>query len=373
MNNAVFKRWHVVHTWTSLICTAFLLLLCVTGLPLIFHHEIDHALGNAVAAPAMPAATPHVALDELARQARVRRAGEVIQYLIWERDEPDSAMLVMAPRPDTHPDATQTLVSDVRTGQVLGQPPSRTLTFVLLKLHTDMFAGLPGKLFLGFMGLLFLISVISGVVVYGPLMRKLDFGAVRANRGRRIRWLDLHNLLGIATLVWVLVVGFTGVISTLADVVLQAWRNDQLADMVAAYKDSPVVTPQASLDLAARNAKAAAPGMEPSFIAFPGTNFSSAHHYAFFMRGDTPLTANLLKPVLVDALTGVVTDSRDLPWYVSAILIAKPLHFGDYAGLPLKILWALLDVMAIIVLGSGLYLWLARRKGRRERLRHLSG
>lgn len=143
--------------------------------------------------------------------------------------------------------------------------------------------------------------------------------------------------------------------------------------MVAAYKDSPVVLPQASLDLAARHAKAAAPGMEPSFIAFPGTNFSSAHHYAFFMRGDTPLTANLLKPVLVDAVTGVVTDSRDLPWYVSAILIAKPLHFGDYAGLPLKILWALLDVLAIIVLGSGLYLWLARRKGRRERLRHLAG
>ena len=376
MNNAAFKRWHVVHTWSSLVCTAFLLLLCVTGLPLIFHHEIDHALGNAVEAPAMPAATPPVALDVMAQQARARRAGEVIQYLIWERDEPDSAMLVMAPRPDTHPDATQTLVSDVRTGQVLGQPPSRTLTFVLLKLHTDMFAGLPGKLFLGFMGLLFLVSVISGVVVYGPLMRKLNFGTVRATRGRRIRWLDLHNLLGIATLVWVLVVGFTGVISTLADVVLQAWRNDQLADMVAAYKGSPVVQPQASLDLAARNARAAAPGMEPAFIAFPGTNFSSAHHYAFFMRGDTPLTANLLKPVLVDAITGAVTDSRDLPWYVSAILIAKPLHFGDYAGLPLKILWAVLDVLAIIVLGSGLYLWLVRGtgkdKGRRERARQVS-
>jgi uncharacterized iron-regulated membrane protein len=31
----------VVHTWSSLISTLFLLLLCVTGLPLIFHHEID--------------------------------------------------------------------------------------------------------------------------------------------------------------------------------------------------------------------------------------------------------------------------------------------------------------------------------------------
>ena len=35
----------MVHTWSSLISTLFLLLLCITGLPLIFHHEIDELLG----------------------------------------------------------------------------------------------------------------------------------------------------------------------------------------------------------------------------------------------------------------------------------------------------------------------------------------
>jgi uncharacterized iron-regulated membrane protein len=35
------RIWSVVHTWSSLISTLFLLLLCVTGLPLVFHHEID--------------------------------------------------------------------------------------------------------------------------------------------------------------------------------------------------------------------------------------------------------------------------------------------------------------------------------------------
>jgi uncharacterized iron-regulated membrane protein len=37
----------VVHTWSSLVSTLFLLLLCITGLPLIFHHEIDELLGAA--------------------------------------------------------------------------------------------------------------------------------------------------------------------------------------------------------------------------------------------------------------------------------------------------------------------------------------
>ena len=37
-----------VHKWTSLICTVFLLMLCITGLPLIFHHEIDDLLHDQV-------------------------------------------------------------------------------------------------------------------------------------------------------------------------------------------------------------------------------------------------------------------------------------------------------------------------------------
>ena len=47
MQAKTIRRWSAVHTWTSLICTLFLLLLAVTGLPLIFHHEIDHLLGDA--------------------------------------------------------------------------------------------------------------------------------------------------------------------------------------------------------------------------------------------------------------------------------------------------------------------------------------
>jgi uncharacterized iron-regulated membrane protein len=80
------------------------------------------------------------------------------------------------------------------------------------------------------------------------------------------------------------------------------------------------------------------------------------------MRGETPLTERLLKPALVDATTGQLTDARDMPWYVTALLVSQPLHFGDYGGMPMKVIWALLDIVTIIVLGSGLYLWVARRK-----------
>jgi uncharacterized iron-regulated membrane protein len=183
---------------------------------------------------------------------------------------------------------------------------------------------------------------------------------VRRQSSSKVKWLDLHNLLGAVTIVWVLVVGATGVINTWADLVLQLWRFDQLAEMVAPYQGKPPVEHFASLEKSLATAHAAAPGMTPSFVAFPGTLFSSNHHYMIAMHGDTPITERLIQPVLVDAETTDLTDTRQMPWYVTALLVSQPLHFGDYGGLPLKIIWALLDLIAIFILGSGLYLWLAK-------------
>ena len=69
-----------------------------------------------------------------------------------------------------------------------------------------------------------------------------------------------------------------------------------------------------------------------------------------FMRGDTPLTSRLLKPVLIDARDRRSHRQPRLPWYVTALLVSQPLHFGDYGGMPLKIIWALLDLVTIVVL-----------------------
>lgn len=76
------------------------------------------------------------------------------------------------------------------------------------------------------------------------------------------------------------------------------------------------------------------------------------------MHGDKPLTSRLLTPVL--AQTGQVADTRELHWDLTFLLLSQPLHFGDYGGMPMQILWALLDIATIVVLGSGLYLWLKR-------------
>ena len=79
----------MVHTWSSLISTLFLLLLCITGLPLIFHHEIDELLGyDPKPEIAQPGAVKR-SIDEIARTALAHDPGRVLQYILWDKDEPE--------------------------------------------------------------------------------------------------------------------------------------------------------------------------------------------------------------------------------------------------------------------------------------------
>ncbi|CZT26889.1 PepSY-associated TM helix domain-containing protein [Pseudomonas cerasi] len=367
MKSQTVRRWSIVHTWSSLMCTLFLLMLAVTGLPLIFHHEIDHLLGDAPHYREMPADTPRLDLEQLARAAEAHRPGEVMQYFGWDDEDPNGVMAITAATAGTEPNSSHTFALDARTGEALEMPSANGgFMMVMLRLHVDMYANLPGKLLLAFMGLLFVVAIVSGTVLYAPFMRKLEFGQVRVNKSRRTRWLDLHNLIGVVTLTWALVVGVTGVISACADLLIASWRNDALATMIAPYKDAPPLTQRAPATRLLEIAESAAPGMQADFIAFPGTRFSSEHHYAVFLKGNTHLTAHLATPVLIDAQTLQVTAVVERPWYMDALGMSQPLHFGDYGGMPMKILWAVLDVLTIIVLGSGVYLWWVRRRAARS-------
>jgi uncharacterized iron-regulated membrane protein len=352
------RVWKVTHKWTSLVCTLFLLMLCLTGLPLIFHDEIDAALGATVEPDVVPDGTPMLNFDRVLEIARAARPNDVVTIVGADDEDPIwhvyMASTITAPKTDA-------IVSvDGRTGKVLhvGETVRGAFTKFLLDLHSDLFLDQPGMLFLGVMGLCFLVAIVSGVVLYGPFMRRLDFGAIRTRR--RLYWLDLHNLIGIVILTWTLVVGVTGVINTLSQQIAQHWQRTELVQMLGPWRNAPVPPKLASAQLAIDTALSHAPGMKVQSVAMPGSPFAGGHHYGIYLRGDQPLTSRLLKPVLINADDGSFGETRDMPLYVKGLFVSRPLHFGDYGGMPLKIIWALLDLATITVLGSGLYLWAAR-------------
>ncbi|MDP3490587.1 MAG: PepSY-associated TM helix domain-containing protein [Phenylobacterium sp.] len=361
MTRNTVRTWSVVHKWTSLVSTAFMLMLCLTGLPLIFHHEIDEALGTHGTYEAPPLGAPTLSLDRMLAVAVAAREAEVPLYLSFDETQP-VVSITTGPSPDAANADMHFASFDWTSAKPLPPRPEGGLMDVLLTLHIEMFMGLPGMLFLGFMGLVVFAAIVSGVVLYAPFMRKLDFGVVRISRSTRVMWLDYHNLVGVVTVAWLSVVALTGTINTLSQPIIQLWQADQLAQMTAPYRDLPPARAEASIQDAIDTALAAAPGMRVQFVAFPGVAYSTQHHYAVFMQGDSSLTKHLLTPALIDAQTGELTAIRPMPWYAQALLFSGPLHFGDYGGLPLKVLWALLDIAAVVILVSGIYLWLSRRR-----------
>jgi uncharacterized iron-regulated membrane protein len=362
MTQPAIKVWYLVHKWTSLVCTAFLLMLCVTGLPLIFHHELEDLLGHQAPLEQVAPGTPAPSLDAIAARVLAARPDEVIQSAFYDEDRPVISFVTAgtldAPFEEAHLQPV-----DLRTGKFVPPPPQREgFLFIMEELHIRMFAGVSGTLFLGAMGTVFLASMVSGVVVYAPFMRKLPFATVRKSKSTRVKWLDAHNMIGVVTVAWLFVVGFTGVFNTLDLPLAMSWRSGQLAEMTAPYRNLPSPAHIGSVDAAVAAARAASPGMEPVTISWPGTFFSTPHHFNVFLHGSTPVTERLLKPSLVEAETGKLTATAEMPLYIKALFLSRPLHFGDYGGLLLKLIWALLDIAAIVVLVSGLFLWLGRRR-----------
>lgn len=358
-----FRIWAFVHTWTSVISMVFMLMLCVTGLPLIFHDEIDDLFEERVVAPLLPADVKAKSIDEVIAAAKRLRPSDHVLFVNWREDTPSVAVVAMSEKPIPVPGMLHRLQMDVRTLTVLGEDPAHFgVMDIILKIHKDMYLGLPGELFLGFMGLILVVAIVSGVVIYAPFMRRLEFGTIRHQLSPRATWLDLHNLMGVVTIVWLLVVGFTGTMNTLAIPLYDLWRGQTLPILLKPYLGMPVAT-AAGIDEAIAGVRKRLPGTIVTSVTMPTSGrFGSPQHVVVWTKGSTPLTARLFTPVLVtmDGKWNVVVP--DMPWYLRALQTSRPLHFGDYGGLPLKVLWALLDVIAIVVLVSGIYLWFAKRK-----------
>ncbi|OZI31842.1 hypothetical protein CAL29_28685 [Bordetella genomosp. 10] len=366
------RTWAWLHKWSSLVCTIFLLLLCLTGLPLIFLHDLYGPLYEdpPPALQQLPPGTPRVSLDVIADQALRRHPAAHIEAIVGLSDsEPRLGVSMEIPKAEGG-DEDIRLQLDARTARVLydSSQHARKSTGpnflnIMAGLHMNLLSGLPGAMLLAAMGILFLVALVSGVVLYGPFMRRIAFGTVRRGRSRRLKWLDVHNLLGIATVAWAAAVGATGAIQTFSDLMFDHWKDTVVHDALASYDGvhppdpRHLVPVQQAVDVARQ---ALPPNMDIVSVLYPGEDSVSPYHYFLWAKGARSYERFVFSPILVDAATGTLTSAASFPWYMRLIAIARPLHLGDYAGMPLKILWTVLDLIAIAVLGTGIYLWIAK-------------
>ncbi len=373
MNATTPTRWFRtnlwLHRWTSLIATLPFLVLCLTGTVLIFHEEIDDALG-VIPDAAHSADAPQQPLSvAVANAAAAYPDQRVLSVGIDAKNHPGVQLVITAPRGETGFDNAQLRFAELATGELIGESdPAKTLTGFLLELHAQWFLGPIGELIGALIALLVLLSLMSGIVVYAPYVRRVAFGVLRRGRGPRLLQLDLHNFIGALVLGWALVVTVTGFMLGFGSVALGIWQYTELAELRAhAAGMAPVNAEQAPVDVdrVFAAAKATAPpDWNVVSVIFPGTDFSTPRHYTALLAGAEGAEERMLRVAIVDAATGEIAAVPEFPLYLKAIFISEPLHFGDYGGLPLKLLWTACTWLTLFITANGAWLWWDRRRRR---------
>lgn len=243
---------------------------------------------------------------------------------------------------------------------------------------------------IGFVSLGYAIALISGIVVLLPSLVR-DLFTVRIGRNIKRMWLDLHNLIGVASLPFHLVIALTAAIFGLHDWIYGAQSAviypGGLGSAVA--RAEPVREP-VPLDVRAwlppselvSRARAAAPGFEPVGLSYRGAGKADG---TIFMAGtdDRHFTrASRYGVAVVDPATGGFLARTYLPGQedttaASFLNSFFALHFGSYGGPPVRLLYVLLGVLGALLFYTGNVLWIEsrtrrlRQGGQIERPRHV--
>ena len=361
-----FNVW--LHRWSSLIATPFFFILCVTGTILIFHHEIEALLGT-LPEVTVPANAKPAPLAPMLAVAQAKSPERKAMYVFWDDDAPERVAIGVGPKGARKFDDVHPAFFNAYTGEYLKSVDfSKTFTGFIFTLHANWFLDLPGQLFGGVIALLVLLSLLSGLVVYAPYVKRIAFGVTRGRPGSRLKQLDLHNLIGVVVLGWAFVVSLTGVFLALASIAIQIWTNTELKEMAAkSVAGAEAPAQPVDIDAVIATARAALPHRELRFMTFPGTELSGDRHYTALLYGTSGYDDKLFEIVMIEAATGRVTDIRPAPWYLKVIMLSEPLHFGDYGGLPLQLLWFACTWLTMFIVGNGAWLWWTRRRTARRR------
>ena len=364
---------YAVHQWVSLICALFLLLLVLTGLPLLFRGEI-HAW-NTLNLPERggPMAMTEIwqALPE-ATEA-VKAASPAKEILSVTPDPSDGTLSFLVKDPEAQPPRTQMrmggerIIYDVRAGtafnradRVYRSEAVREFMHTMHILHVRMGMDHGGRDLLATMCVLAVISVVSGVYLYLPMMKKLSFGTLR-RKTSRLFWSDWHKLVSIFAGVWTVAMCLSGIFIVL----YSAGARDYHREAQAAAAEHFAVQMQAA------DAIPPAEALAQIQTAYPKKDIVSMRLpaaeglYAFQIAEPTPRATDfaLGEDVYLPAGGGEPFFVPAAPWLTMAAFFLN-IHIHNHEMLGTKLVWTFLILTTAAMIITGIALWLTRWRSR---------
>ena len=342
-----------LHLYIALIAGVFVLILGLTGSIMAFEPEIDHLF--------------HRKLTYVVPQAHALslvELGAIVSKAF--PDEPIRGYGVSSSPDMSYQIATRKRMVYLNqyTGEILGSMTGAdaiaAFQGMVHQLHLRLLIhdkADTGGLIESCAGLAILFLSLSGLYLWWPMKR---FGIAG---GRRV-WFDLHNVVGIVSLVFLLILATTGCV-----IGFDHTTTPLFFKMTGSTPPPPPPrkagphTPDAkpiSPDQAYEIARNALPGTAPFAIDVPPPNG------VYFIRSRYPedLTPGGRSQVVVDPYSGQVLyamGSRQAPAGSRMVVANRAIHTGDILGIPSKIVMSLASLAIVLQLVTGLVMWWRRR------------
>lgn len=242
-------------------------------------------------------------------------------------------------------------------------------------------AGIPGGghhylgiYLMGLICVLYVLALVSGLIVLMPTLMK-DLFAVRPGRNRKRFWLDTHNVVGLASLPFHLVIGLSVIVFAFHDQIYEGLEQVVYRDHAMWERTAPDLTPApvAELlppELLLAQLSSVAPDFVPRELYYQRADTLSAQVRVFGQTPWQPQRDENRGLATLDARTGEILDTAYLPGHenrwTAIINSFFALHFGNYGGGLVQWAYLLMGLAGAYLFYSGNLLWVESRR-RRQR------
>lgn len=262
----------------------------------------------------------------------------------------------------------------IKGERVWGEPGlSRPLLMpTLFHLHHYLLAGETGKTLMGVTGMMLLITVLGGIVLWWPKAKaKAVAQAFRIGFGGswpRLNY-SLHRTLGILAAPVLATIAFSGWYLN-----LPKWVTPLVSSVLTV---SPPGKPSSAPPPAGARQLDVAQAMQAAQAAYPAATVSRV---SFPRKADDVFEIRLRQPgevrkesgatrLWLDAYTGARLGARDPVTAPSGDTLLNwlyPLHTGEAFGLPGRIFISIFGLAPLMFAITGLLIWWKRRRGHRR-------
>lgn len=332
-----------------------LFVICWSGTVAVFSHEIDWLLNPALRVEARTGAAPR--WEETLAAAERAVPGYRITHVKLPEQAGDAAELIGRSAEGT----MVRVYADPATARVTGTTSYFNVQRFFRSFHMNLFynTGPWGYYVVCIFALPLLASAVTALFFYRRWWQR--WWVLKWNRGPAVFWSDLHKTGGLWSLWFVLAMGVTGL-----------WYFVEMTGVDFDYPPEPRFEQPAAgralpLDTLLQRARTAWPALELRNVYLPG-NFWGETLRVEGHAGDV-LVRERANKLFIDPRTGAVQARQraaDLPPAARWVDMADPLHFGNFGGWPVKLLWVLFGLLLSGLVLMGAYLHVERQRRRRH-------